>query len=135
MALGIAWEASNRRTLPFDSHHGYFGFGATILRARMTVEPLAVVSDYPGLIAALRGRVIELGTSINALDEVAGLPDRYSAKLLSPRAVKNLGPMSLCSLLGALGLARRHPRRRSAREGPRSVAASPAWQGQADRPS
>jgi hypothetical protein len=41
----------------------------------MTVEPLAVVTDYSGLIAALRRRVVELGTSLEAIDGVAGLPN------------------------------------------------------------
>jgi hypothetical protein len=83
---------------------GYLGTGATDLRARMAVEPLAVVSDYPGLIAALRRRVVELGTTINAVDQLSGLPDGYVGKLLAPRMPKTMGMTSLPVLLGCLGL-------------------------------
>jgi hypothetical protein len=66
---------------------------------------LAIVHSYAELIAALRARVVELGTTGEVVDEVSGLPARYTAKLLAlPVPVKALGPISLAPLLGALGL-------------------------------
>jgi len=56
------------------------------------------------LLAVLRDRREELDVSFERLDDLAGLPARYSAKLLAPRPLKNLGPMSLAALLGALAL-------------------------------
>jgi hypothetical protein len=70
----------------------------------MAVEPLAVVTDYPGLIAALRRRVVELGTTIHAVDALSGLADRHVEKLLAPKMPKCLGPISLGAVLGCLGL-------------------------------
>jgi hypothetical protein len=71
------------------------------------IEPLAVVTDYRGLVTALRRRIVELGTGMESVDEVAGLPARYTSKLLSTNVrpgKKNLGPLSLGPLLGALGV-------------------------------
>lgn len=42
--------------------------------------------------------------SMEALGEMAGLPDRYANKLLAPTPIKNLGPMSLSVILSALAL-------------------------------
>jgi hypothetical protein len=70
-------------------------------------EPLAICSDYESLVLALRRRIVELGTHMEAVGEVAGLPARYTAKVLRPNAWHgsgNLGPTSLGPLLGALGL-------------------------------
>jgi hypothetical protein len=72
------------------------------------IKPLAVVTDYLDLIAALRRRVVELGTTLTSVDEVAGLSEYYSAHLLSlgsPR--KRLGQISMGPLLGALGVKKR----------------------------
>lgn len=65
---------------------------------------LVEVRDYQELIAALRARVVELGTAGETIDHVAGLPLRYTMKLLAPIPVKALGPTSMGPLLGALGL-------------------------------
>jgi hypothetical protein len=72
-----------------------------------SIEPLAIVTDYRGLVAALRQRIVELGTGMESVDEVAGLPARYTSKLLSTNVrpgKPNLGPISLGPLLKALGL-------------------------------
>jgi hypothetical protein len=66
------------------------------------IEPIAVVTDYDGLITALRQRAIALNTPLEAIDHVAGLPARYTTKLLGKTKV--LGPMSLGAMLGALAL-------------------------------
>ena len=60
-------------------------------------EPIAVVVDYDGLLAALRQRAIELNTPLESIDEVAGLPTRYTTKLLG--GMRGLGRVSL-GLLG-----------------------------------
>jgi hypothetical protein len=66
------------------------------------IEPLATISTYDELIAALRQRAIALNTPLEAIDHVAGLPTRYTTKLLGKTKV--LGPMSLGAMLGALAL-------------------------------
>jgi hypothetical protein len=66
------------------------------------IEPIAVVTDYDGLVTALRQRVIDLGTHLPAVDRVAGLPDFYTSKVLGQKRL--LGPMSFGALLGALAL-------------------------------
>src|ERR1700733_2245391 len=48
----------------------------------MAQRPLADITDYPQLIAALRKRRDELDVSGEWLDEIAGFPDRYAQKLL-----------------------------------------------------
>lgn len=66
---------------------------------------IATVTDYNGLLAALRLRANELQVAGETLDDVCGLPTRYVAKLLGPKPVRRIGMLSLGSLLGALGLA------------------------------
>jgi hypothetical protein len=66
------------------------------------LAPLAIVTDYPGLVMALRQRAITLNTPLESINHVAGLPTRYTTKLLGGKRV--LGPMSFGPLLGALAL-------------------------------
>jgi len=61
-----------------------------------------VVRDMDGLVAALKARRYELGLPQLEVDEIAGLQNGYCAKIES--RMKNLGPVSLGCLLGALGL-------------------------------
>jgi hypothetical protein len=70
------------------------------------VEPrqLAIVDDYEGLVAALRRRIADLGTTMAVIDQVAGIPDGYTQKLIGRAPVKRLGVISLGPVLGALGL-------------------------------
>lgn len=67
-------------------------------------EPLAAVSDYDGLLSALRARVVELNITHANLDDVSGIQSGYASKLLANPPIKTLGLMSLGSVLGALGL-------------------------------
>jgi hypothetical protein len=60
------------------------------------------VTGYRGLVEALLSRKDELDVSFETIDHVAGLPVRYSAKVLGRQ--KMLGPTSLGALLGALAL-------------------------------
>jgi hypothetical protein len=66
---------------------------------------LATVRNYAELITAIRDRIVELNTTSEVVDFVAGLPLRYSAKLLAPNPPRTIGSLSLGPLIGALGLA------------------------------
>ncbi len=66
---------------------------------------IAEISDTEGLRHLLRNRAEELNLSRSTLDEVAGLPMGYCAKLLCDPPMRDIGPISLWPLLGALGLA------------------------------
>jgi hypothetical protein len=57
------------------------------------------------LLQALRDRRDELDISHETLDQISGLQSGYVSKLLAPKPIKNLGPVSLGPLLGALGVA------------------------------
>jgi hypothetical protein len=81
--------------------------GATVLRGLMSeaIEPLAVFTDYRDLVVALRHRIVELGTHMTAVGEVAGLPTGYTAKVLSlGQATPALGRISMGPILQTLGL-------------------------------
>ena len=73
-----------------------------ICRWVQMAEPLAVITDHYGLVTALRRRITELGTGLDLVDEVAGLPDGYTGKVLVGR--HGLGPISLGAILGALAV-------------------------------
>jgi hypothetical protein len=57
------------------------------------------------LLDAIRARRDELNISHETIDQIAGFQGGYTSKLLAPQPIKNLGPMSLGAILGALGLA------------------------------
>lgn len=65
----------------------------------------APIRSMPELLNAIRARRDELNISHETIDGIAGLQSGYTSKLLAPTPIKNLGPMSFGSLLGALGLA------------------------------
>lgn len=65
----------------------------------------APIRSMPELVQALRDRRDELNISHETIDSIAGLQSGYTSKLLAPKPIKNLGPMSFGSILGALGLA------------------------------
>lgn len=71
----------------------------------MSARELAVIHDYDGLLRALRARVVELDTTMEAVDAVAGLPVRYSSKLLASVPIRGLSRMSFGAILGAMGVA------------------------------
>ena len=66
--------------------------------------PLGEISDWDGLIVALRARQETLNISHEQLSALAGLPDRYSSKVLSTTGRRRIGANSFGPLLGALGL-------------------------------
>lgn len=65
----------------------------------------APIRSMPELIQALRARRDELQLTHETIDAVSGLQPGYTSKLLAPKPIKNLGPMSFEMLLGALGVA------------------------------
>jgi hypothetical protein len=79
----------------------------------MTDDPhiLGVVdaaNGYDGLIEIMRRHIAEQGVAMwgieQSIDAVAGLPDRYTSKLMAKPAIKKFGPISLGPFLGATGL-------------------------------
>jgi hypothetical protein len=70
----------------------------------MTDGIIAEARDYGQLIDALRSRLDSLNTTMEVVDDVAGLPLRYSSKIFAPVPVKSVGKVSLGPILGALGL-------------------------------
>jgi hypothetical protein len=66
-------------------------------------QVLAVIHDYDELVEALRKRVDVLQIPHCVIDDLAGLPDRYAAKLLCPHQLKSIGRISF-NVLGALGV-------------------------------
>jgi hypothetical protein len=67
----------------------------------MDAQPVAI-TDYESLITALRARASELNTPLQSIDDLAGLPDSYVAKILTGH--KNIGRISFGPLLGAMAL-------------------------------
>ena len=59
------------------------------------------IRDYSELIEALRGRLYELNATMEAVDELAGLPLRYTSKVFAPTPIKTLGKISLGATLGS----------------------------------
>ncbi|WP_338314061.1 hypothetical protein [Bradyrhizobium sp. TM239] len=63
-----------------------------------------IITTREELVDMLRRRRDELGLTHQTIDGIAGLQDGYTSKLLAPKPIKNLGPMSLEAMLGALAL-------------------------------
>jgi hypothetical protein len=64
----------------------------------------AEITDYPGLLAAIRARIAELGVSLECVDSIAGISDRYLTKLTCNPPMKYFGAFTLLLVLQALGL-------------------------------
>jgi hypothetical protein len=65
----------------------------------------APIRSQAELLDAIRARRDALNISHETIDGIAGLQSGYTSKLLAPVPIKNLGPMSMGPLLGALGVA------------------------------
>lgn len=65
----------------------------------------APIRSMPELLDVIRARRDELNISHETIDSIAGLQPGYASKLLAPKPIKNLGPMSMGAVLGALGIA------------------------------
>ena len=66
--------------------------------------PLAIVRTTDDLREVFRRRVAQLNISLETLDALAGLPTRYSSKVLGLQPTRRFGQISFEALLGALGL-------------------------------
>jgi hypothetical protein len=65
---------------------------------------LRTIRSRADLIAVLRERQTELNISLGTIDAVAGIADGYASKCLSLTPTKQMGPVALGAILGALGL-------------------------------
>jgi hypothetical protein len=65
---------------------------------------IAEIREYGDFTAAIRKWILELDTTYECIDEIAGLQDRYLSKLIAKTPVRNFGPITLSPVLGALGL-------------------------------
>lgn len=77
--------------------------GASVRDLR-TITPIAEITSYSDLIAAMRLHADQLDVSRTIISEIAGLPDGYFAKIAGPRQVKRIGMLSLGPILSALGM-------------------------------
>lgn len=69
-----------------------------------TFDPLGTCRSADDLRQILRTRLAELGISFETCDHIAGLPTRYTAKVLGFQATRGFGQISLDALLGAAGV-------------------------------
>ena len=70
----------------------------------MEQQPLGVCRTSDDLRAILRARFEALDVSFETVDHVAGLPTRYTAKVLGLQPTRRFGQISLTALLGAAGI-------------------------------
>jgi hypothetical protein len=68
------------------------------------LAPLAVIRSYNDLLVVARARMAALNVTYAVVDEVSGVQLGYSAKLLAGRTRRRFGDVSLCAVLGSLGL-------------------------------
>jgi hypothetical protein len=74
--------------------------------APITERVIATFDDYPGMLRAMRLRAQEQRIPVGnpAVAEVAGIPDHYLAKILSPKAPRRIGMISMAGVLAVLGV-------------------------------
>ena len=70
----------------------------------MAEEPLGVCRTSDDLRAILRARFAALGVSLETVDHIAGLPTRYTAKVIGLQPTRRFGQFILDGLLGAAGI-------------------------------
>jgi hypothetical protein len=70
----------------------------------MDASPIGVIRTYDDLLSVISARMAALNVTLETVDAVSGVQMGYSAKLLGPAQKKMFGPMSLGTILGALGL-------------------------------
>jgi hypothetical protein len=68
------------------------------------VKPYAEITDYLGLLTAIRARIVELDVSYERINALAGVADGYLAKLLCDPPIKYFGTLSVFLVLQVLGL-------------------------------
>jgi hypothetical protein len=67
-------------------------------------DQLGEIWSYEDLHRIMRARANDLKLSRESIDAIAGLQPGYAAKLLSPRPIKKLGPLSIPLVLPVLGM-------------------------------
>ncbi len=67
-------------------------------------DTLGVCRTADDLRHILRARFEALGVSLDTVDHIAGLPTRYTAKVLGLQPTKGFGQISFDALLGAAGV-------------------------------
>ena len=67
-------------------------------------QALVEVREYSDLHRAMRARAEQLNISRLSIDDIAGMPEGYAAKVLAPAPMKCAGHKALLPLLGALAL-------------------------------
>lgn len=65
---------------------------------------IAEFSDHEGLLSGLRIRLNELNIAGESLDEIMGLPDGYTSKVLGAKPARGLTKEMLGTFLGGLGV-------------------------------
>jgi hypothetical protein len=70
----------------------------------MTAEPLGIGCSYDDLIRFVRERAVAMGMTDVMIVEFGGFTPGHVGKLLGAKRTKNLGPLTLGMMLGALGL-------------------------------
>jgi general stress protein YciG len=65
---------------------------------------LGTITQYSDLHRLMRERAVAIGISREVLDDLSGLPDGYSGKLLSPNPIKKMGDLALAEVLPVLGM-------------------------------
>jgi hypothetical protein len=71
--------------------------------ATATTEPFAVVRDHNGVLRAIRQRVDDLGTTLQALEARAGLQENYATKVLGKSPLRRASPFTLFLMLESWG--------------------------------
>jgi hypothetical protein len=70
----------------------------------VVIAEIDSAGGWGALVEAFRRAVAYRNTTLEAVSELGGLPARYANKLLAPEPMRNIGPISLGALLGALGV-------------------------------
>jgi hypothetical protein len=70
----------------------------------MPDQVLGTVWRYSDLHRIMRDRALAIGISREVLDDISGLPDGYSSKLLAATPIKHLGELSMGEILPVLGM-------------------------------
>jgi hypothetical protein len=68
------------------------------------MDTLGEIRDYFDMQAIIRDRAAAFQVTREGLDDVAGIPNGYAAKLLAPYPIRFLGPKTMGPVLEALGL-------------------------------
>jgi hypothetical protein len=67
-------------------------------------KPVGCFNSYAGFIEIIRQQIAALDTSLEQINEAAGLPSRYLSKLVCAHAPKRFGSLSFDLVAATLGL-------------------------------